>query len=654
MIKKLLCTLLSLLFSLCLITPALAEGGEVVAHAGNIQFKESDVYSLKVNGVTVPVRTETITNAPFHVAMFSFDQNANIELTVKTAVSKHKLSPSAYNLAVKENGNTLSFTLDTPKPLQFEMQGEAPLILLATPLETDIPDKNDPNVIYFGPGITEAGIINLKSNQTVYLASGAVVIGRIQGVGIENARVCGRGILDTEKYTTKPYEGMNDPEITKGVLSGMNQTKGIFFQDSKNCKVEGIGTRNCREWQTLYLGCQNFEICNLNIMGTKVNNDGIDLDTVEDFYVHNNFIMCGDDGFGWHTFRANDTKEAPTRNIKADNNTIYNVTAGNGIRFGSSMESNLWENIEITNTYILKAKGNAVMVDLQDWATIRNLRIENVYVESAPSENVLAIQIVRGRYSNDVEKTSPYAKDDYRGHIENVTIKNLQAVQGTGVTVIGYDATHLVDNITLENIDISGTILTDASQMKTNEFVKNLTISAGKPAGVQEGFENGLADLFAPVSGNWFTAGGKLKQTGAGGKSLLTVGSSSLSDCTVSAEVTPLSSGQSVGVAARMADNKNYYLARLNTLTQKAELFKVQNDVLYSLGSAPFAAEIGKTYTLSLSAADSALTLSVNGEQLISAADSAYKSGKAGICGYTPNRNQKDAFEIDNFRIEVK
>ena len=46
MIKKLLCTLLSLLFSLCLITPALAEGGEVVAHAGNIQFKESDVYSL--------------------------------------------------------------------------------------------------------------------------------------------------------------------------------------------------------------------------------------------------------------------------------------------------------------------------------------------------------------------------------------------------------------------------------------------------------------------------------------------------------------------------------------------------------------------------------------------------------------------------------
>ena len=163
-----------------------------------------------------------------------------------------------------------------------------------------------------------------------------------------------------------------------------------------------------------------------------------------------------------------------------------------------------------------------------------------------------------------------------------------------------------------------------------------------------------MADIFAPVSGNWFTADGKLKQTGAGGKSLLTVGSSSLSDCTVSTEVTPLSSGQSVGVAARMADNKNYYLARLNTLTQKAELFKVQNDVLYSLGSAPFAAEIGKTYTLSLSAADSALTLSVNGEQLISAADSAYKSGKAGICGYTPNRNQKDAFEIDNFRIEVK
>ena len=128
---------------------------------------------------------------------------------------------------------------------------------------------------------------------------------------MDNVKVKGRGILETEKYTTKPYEGMDDPALSAGVLSNMNQTTGIFFQDSTNCTVEGIGMRNCKGWQTLYLNCKNFEISNLNIMGTRVNNDGIDLDTVEDFYIHDNFIMCGDDGFGWHTLRARDTKEAP-------------------------------------------------------------------------------------------------------------------------------------------------------------------------------------------------------------------------------------------------------------------------------------------------------------------------------------------------------
>lgn len=654
MFKKIFCLIFALLLLPIAAAPAAAEGGTVVAHNGNIQFEESTVYSLKVNGVSVPVRTELITGNPFHIAMFSFNGTAEIELTVLSAISKYKLAPTAHNITMNENGNTLSFSLDEPKTLEFEMTGEAPLLLLATPLETNIPDKNDPNVLYFEPGLHEAGVINAQSGQTIYLASGAVVIGRIQGVGVENVTVSGRGILDTEKYTTKPYAGMDDEALNKNVHSKMNQTKGIFFQDSQNCKVEGIGTRNCREWQTLYLGCKNFEISNLNIMGTKVNNDGIDLDTVEDFFVHNNFIMCGDDGFGWHTMRARDTKEEPTRNIKADNNTIYNVTAGNGIRFGSSMETNLWENIEITNTYILKAKGNAVMLDVQDWTWLKNVRIENVYVESSPSENIICVQIVKGKYSNDVELTYPYEKEDYRGHIENVVFKNVQSISGTGVVIGGYDETHLADNITLENINISGTAITDVSQIQVNPYVKNLTILSGGAENTNETFSGILNPNFNIYRGNWFTKGGVLKQSGKGGESLLLAGNQQLSDYTIACEITPGTAGQTIGLIGRMQDEAHYYYARLNTRSQKIELYKMENGTLHSLGSADYPTETGKTYALYLRMKGNAISCGIDGTELVSATDASYTKGKAGLRGYTWNRNQPDIFTVDNLSITVQ
>ena len=61
------------------------------------------------------------------------------------------------------------------------------------------------------------------------------------------------------------------------------------------------------------------------------------------------------------------------------------------------------------------------MLDMQDWAWLKNVNIENVYIETATSENIICVQIVKGQYSNDVELTYPYEKEDYRGHIEKMS-----------------------------------------------------------------------------------------------------------------------------------------------------------------------------------------------------------------------------------------
>lgn len=637
-----------LLSVLLLMGISVSAQSNVVVHDGNILYPESEIYSVTVNGVKVPVRAEQISGGRFDVAMFSAQGVCNVEITASCGFEKYALAPSAYNIDEVIDGNKMTFTTEFPKYLMLEIKDKPTLFIIVTPFETEIPNANDENVLYFGPGVHETGVINLKSNQTLYIASGAVVIGRVQGVGVENVKILGRGIIEAGKYTTPPYEGAEDAELNKGVLSKMNRNKGIFFQDSKSCKVDGVGVRNVKEWQTLYLNDKDFEISNLNIMGTGKNNDGIDIDTVENFNVHDNFVLCGDDGFGWHTLRARDTKEAPTRNIKANNNTIYNTTAGNGIRIGSSMETNLWENVEIYNTYVLKTKGNAVMLDIQDWAWVKNFHIENVYVENAPGKNLLHIQVLADVYSNDVELNYSYEKEDYRGHIDGVTVKNIYAKAGSGVIVTGWDKDHLVENVHLENIRVAGDPIESVSEVATNEFVRNLTVSAGETAPISNDFGGELNNNWKTRRGNWYTKDGKLHQQGMGGKSLI-LRNGAYKNATVSATLL-VSDGQSAGVVGRVQDDENYYLARVNTLTGKLELCKVQKGVLNVLSSCDYKAE--GDVNLFLSFENNNLTAGVDGNALLTATDADFVEGRCGIYGYSWYRNKLQSFTADYFEVK--
>jgi hypothetical protein len=92
-------------------------------------------------------------------------------------------------------GDSLEFRLDKPQDLSIEPNGpNSPLLLFTNPPETNVPSPEDPNVIYFGPGIHEAGVIKLASHQTLYLAGGSVVKGAIESHGVD-ITIGGRGIF---------------------------------------------------------------------------------------------------------------------------------------------------------------------------------------------------------------------------------------------------------------------------------------------------------------------------------------------------------------------------------------------------------------------------------------------------------------------------
>ena len=90
-----------------------------------------------------------------------------------------QILPTSYGIIPTIKGNRLTFEVDKPQHITVEINGDhiRSLHLFVNPEEEDIPDPNDPNVIFFGPGIHEITSVPVGDNQTVYIAGGAIVRG---------------------------------------------------------------------------------------------------------------------------------------------------------------------------------------------------------------------------------------------------------------------------------------------------------------------------------------------------------------------------------------------------------------------------------------------------------------------------------------------
>lgn len=142
----------------------------------------------------------------FSLAAFALTGETEVTVTAIRPFKKVVTRPTALGVQGTVEDNTVRFRLNRPCQLsvEFDDQLRRPLFLFADPPETNVPKPGDPNVRYFAGGqVHEAGEIQLRNGQTVYLAPGAVVRGIIQASGVTGARVIGRGILDATTRTNK-------------------------------------------------------------------------------------------------------------------------------------------------------------------------------------------------------------------------------------------------------------------------------------------------------------------------------------------------------------------------------------------------------------------------------------------------------------------
>ncbi len=211
-----------------------------VSVGSNNEFQSSYVYKDPNNDLRWttlwPSRGVYLTKEN-HFTTFSFtgEMTVNINLPLRTTISTVVVRPLSKNLSATISGNTISVSLSAPANFYVEIDGEEkyPLFIFANPLELIVPDPNDPNVIYFGPGIHEIGISggpmqNIPAGKTVYLAGGAYVKGVLKTNGATGTTAfSGRGILSGIDIT-----GLSAYYPIIGAGGGTVRVEGIIINDA--------------------------------------------------------------------------------------------------------------------------------------------------------------------------------------------------------------------------------------------------------------------------------------------------------------------------------------------------------------------------------------------------------------------------------------
>lgn len=237
-------------------------------------------WTVLVNGRPLALRQAT-----YGYAYGSFDLTGRVSVCVRNvkALDKLAVKPLKFGIDVKRSGaNEVRFETDRPFRLSFENGSrKESLHLFADPPEKDRPQKDAPNVRWYGPGEHEAGLIVLKSGETLYLERGAVVHGAIKATG-DDITVCGRGILTGQRY---PHT--NGP--------------GLFFAhflDGHRIRVRDVTLAESYHWTLVPHNCEDVTIENVKILGSRViNDDGLDLLNCRRVTIRNTFIRSLDDCF---------------------------------------------------------------------------------------------------------------------------------------------------------------------------------------------------------------------------------------------------------------------------------------------------------------------------------------------------------------------
>lgn len=425
----------------------------------------SPLYRVRVNGQTSFVYPVTVNPtgeyqniaAPAAMTHFDLEGKATVEIESPEEVSAATVHPASRKIKVETSGKRIRFMLTEPGNFVVFVNGsrDRPLFVFANPPEKDAPGPNDPNVIFFGPGVHAPGLINLASNQTLYLAGGAFVKGRVKSQGARNASIRGRGIL---------YGG----DFQKEAMGG---DKFIMFVRCDDVRIEGVVSLDAFGWNVMLAGCRNVVVDNVKVIGWRKNSDGINPVSSENVAIRNCFIKNQDDGI---SIKGSEWAGPVLKNISIEKCTMWQNWMRSFV-LGGEMTVARTEKISFRDSDILysgvnpKSAGNrdaALSVWNVDSGVAGDVLFEDIRIEEA-------VRLVRLALFKNKHSRHPGW-----GHIDGVTFRNITVERGPGaIEITGHSEEHLTKDVLFENLRIDGKKISapsDSKSYRADEFSRGI------------------------------------------------------------------------------------------------------------------------------------------------------------------------------------
>ncbi len=429
-------------------------------------MRPSQLYQVSVNNSPLFVYPVTINPtglyrdvaAPAAMVYFDFEGQVTVEITAASKVSSARVHPLRRGVKADVQGRTVRFVLTAPGNyvVLFNDSCDEPLFVFANPLEASRPLPGTPGVLFFGPGVHSVGVIELQSDQTLYLAGGAFVKGRVRSTKATNVRILGRGILYGGEYRKQDVP------------------PGERFVTLRNCRdlhIEGIILLDAFAWNIFIAGCQSVCVDNVKIISWRMNSDGINPVSSEDVIIRNCFIKNHDDGI---SVKGKIELGKRLRNITVSNCVMWQNWMRSFV-VGGELAVETTENIVFRDSDIIfsginpNSAGNrdaALGVWNVDACRVRDVVFENIYVEEA--ERVVRVGLFKNKHS-----TQPQW-----GHIEDIIFRNITVARGrAAIELSGHSERHLTRNITFENLRIGGQLIDDPADVASyhaDPFTRNV------------------------------------------------------------------------------------------------------------------------------------------------------------------------------------
>src|SRR5260221_1595454 len=326
------------------------------------------------------------------------------------------------------------------------------------------------------------GVLNLKSNVTLHLAAGAVLLGStnrmdygpgpalplLNAEGQKHIAITGSGTIDgqgeallIDLYSRLKAGTIRDAEWQKPNPWGQvrpaeeNRPMIIKFTRCEDVIVKGITLKNALDWVQDYKSCSNITIDSIRVeSNTFWNNDGIDLVDCKNVRLTNSFFNADDDGICLKSEDRNDSCDniyIAHCTVRSSASAVNLRTAGRG-----GFKRITIPDITVYDTYRSAIALECVDGGKMEQVDIRDIKATNtgnaIFIRLGHRNKDSAYSSIRHIYIGDVTVEIPSGKPDQGYPMEGPPLRYPHNAFPSAI--VGLQG-HPIDDVVLENIKIA-------------------------------------------------------------------------------------------------------------------------------------------------------------------------------------------------------